>query len=109
MRGIDVVRLSTRNFRANRLRTFLTILAVSVATSAILFLVSFGYGLQLLTVQRIANSATISTVDVVPINTKSLIKLDDTAIGRIKGISQVTKRSEERRVGKECRSRWSHS
>ncbi len=89
MRTIDVVRLSTRNFRTNRLRTFLTILAVSVATSAILFLVSFGYGLQLLTVQQIANSATIATVDVLAISTKSLIKLDDTAIERIKEVPNV--------------------
>lgn len=89
MRGIDVIRLSTRNFRSNKLRTFLTILAVSVATAAILFLVSFGYGLQLLTIQSIANSATVATVDVIPLSQKSLIKLDELAIERIKKVPNV--------------------
>lgn len=89
MRLIDVIRLATRNFRTNRLRTFLTILAVSVATSAILFLVSFGYGLQLVTIQSIATSATVATIDVVPVNQKSLIHLDDKAAETIKKIPNV--------------------
>ncbi len=89
MRFIDVLRLATRNFRTNRLRTFLTILAVSIATAAILFLVSFGYGLQLLTVSQIANSATVATIDVLPFSTKSLIKLDKIAVERIKQIDNV--------------------
>lgn len=89
MRLIDVIRIATRNFRANRLRTFLTILAVSIATAAILFLVSFGYGLQLLTVQRIANSATISTIDVLPPSSKSLLKLDDDAVKKVTAVPNV--------------------
>jgi ABC-type antimicrobial peptide transport system permease subunit len=89
MRFIDVIRLATRNFRSNRLRTFLTVLAVSVATAAILFLVSFGYGIQLLTVQQIANSATISTVDVKPVSQKSLLQIDSLAIEKIKALPDV--------------------
>lgn len=89
MRFIDVIRLATRNFRTNRLRTFLTVLAVSVATAAILFLVSFGYGIQLLTVQQIANSATISTVDVKAVSQKSLLQLDSNAVKKIKALSDV--------------------
>ncbi len=89
MRLIDVIRLASRNFRTNTLRTFLTILAVSIATAAILFLVSFGYGLQLLTVQRIASSSAISTIDVLPVSDKSLIKLDDSAVQKIKALPNV--------------------
>ncbi|MFA6082350.1 MAG: FtsX-like permease family protein [Patescibacteria group bacterium] len=95
MRLIDVFRLATRNFRTNRLRTFLTILAVSVATSAILFLVSFGYGLQILTVQQIANSATISTVDVTTSSSSSIIKLDDDAVTKIKALPNVVEVASE--------------
>ncbi len=89
MRWIDVIRLATRSFRTNRLRTFLTVLAVSVATAAILFLVSFGYGLQLLTVNQIANSATISTIDVTPSSSKALVQLDNSAQQRIAEIPKV--------------------
>src|SRR3989344_809077 len=89
MRIIDVLRLATRNFRTNRWRTFLTILAVSVATAAILFLVSFGYGIQLLTVEQIANSATISTVDVKAVSQKSLLQLDSRAVEKVKELPDV--------------------
>lgn len=89
MRFIDVIRLATRNFRTNRLRTFLTILAVSVATAAILFLVSFGYGIQLLTVEQIANSATISTIDVKAVSQKSLLQLDSRAVEKVKDLPDV--------------------
>ncbi len=89
MHLLDVIRLATRNFRNNRLRTFLTILAVSIATAAILFLVSFGYGLQQLTIQRIADSATISTVDVTSTANQSIITLDQNAIKRIRQVPDI--------------------
>ena len=49
----DIFRLSTRMFRTNRSRTILTILGISVGIGAILFLVSLGYGLQVLILNQI--------------------------------------------------------
>ena len=37
----------------------------------------------------------------------ALVNVDDAALGRLQIEVGVLKRSEERRVGKECRSRWS--
>ena len=42
----DLFKLSLRVFKTKPLRTFLTILGMSFGISAVLFLVSLGYGLQ---------------------------------------------------------------
>ena len=46
MRYVDTLSLSMRTFKTRPMRTALTILGVSVGIGAVLFLVSFGYGLQ---------------------------------------------------------------
>jgi len=51
-------------FKARALRTFLTILGMGVGISAIVFLVSFGYGLQETLLQKITTSDALSTLDV---------------------------------------------
>lgn len=84
----DILRLSTRMFRTNRSRTILTILGISVGISAILFLVSLGYGLQFLILNRITTSDALLSLDV---NTGDLsnLKLDEEAVKEIKLIPGV--------------------
>ncbi|NTW15760.1 MAG: ABC transporter permease [Candidatus Moranbacteria bacterium] len=60
----DLLRLSLRMFKARALRTFLTILGMGVGIAAIVFLVSFGYGLQRTLLQKITTSDALSTLDV---------------------------------------------
>ena len=86
----DILRLSTRMFRTNRSRTILTILGISVGIGAILFLVSLGYGLQFLILNRITTSDALLSLDV---NTGDLsnLKLNSETIKEIKLIPGVDK------------------
>lgn len=53
---IDLVRLSLRIFRTKPTRTFLTILGMSIGISAVVFLVSLGYGLQYILIGKLVTS-----------------------------------------------------
>ena len=53
---IDLIRLSLRIFKTKPTRTFLTILGMSVGISAVVFLVSLGYGLQYILLGKLITS-----------------------------------------------------
>jgi len=84
----DVIRLATRMFRTNRSRTLLTILGISVGIGAILFLVSLGYGLQLLILNRITTSDALLSLDVSTGDLENL-KLDTASVNEIKSMPGV--------------------
>jgi len=86
----DTLRLATRMFRTSRSRTLLTILGISVGIGAILFLVSLGYGLQDLILNRITTSDALLSLDVSTGDALAL-KLDQKAIDSIGGITNVDK------------------
>lgn len=86
----DVLRLATRMFRTNRSRTLLTILGISVGIGAILFLVSLGYGLQMLILNQITTSEALLSLDVTSGDVESL-ELDKKAIEDINQIPGVEK------------------
>ena len=64
MKTVDLLRLSSRMFKSRMSRTILTITGVSVGIATILFLVSMGYGLQRLLLEKITTSEALLTVDV---------------------------------------------
>jgi putative ABC transport system permease protein len=66
MRFIDLIKLSTRMFKARTSRTLLTILGMGVGISAILFLVSLGYGLQNVLLESITTSDSLLSLDASP-------------------------------------------
>lgn len=66
MLALDVIRISARSFKNNRLRTFLTIMGISVGIASIFFLVSLGYGFQKVVLERIATSDSLLSLDVYP-------------------------------------------
>lgn len=84
----DIFRLATRMFRTNRSRTILTILGISVGIGAILFLVSLGYGLQRLILNKITTSDALLSLDVSSGDLTAL-KLDQQALDKIKSINGV--------------------
>ncbi len=53
---VDLLRLSLRIFKTKPLRTALTILGMSVGISAVVFLVSFGYGLQYILIGKLVTT-----------------------------------------------------
>lgn len=98
----DNIKLATRNFRTRKLRTFLTVLGISVGIGAILFLVSLGYGLQKLLIEKIARSDTLSTLDVAATNS-SLIKIDQTLVESLANIPNVLEVSRMQNIMSICK------
>lgn len=84
----DLLKLSLRMFKARAMRTFLTILGMSVGIAAILLLVSFGYGLQRTLLQKITTSDALSTLDISRTDDRSP-KLDNELIGHLSAIPFV--------------------
>ena len=90
MLATDLFRLATRMFRTNCSRTILTILGISVGIGAILFLVSLGYGVQELILNRITTSDALLSLDVSAGDVESF-KMDNNAIDSIKKINGIEK------------------
>lgn len=88
MKFSDLFILSTRMFKARTSRTLLTILGMGVGISAILFLVSFGYGLQKTLLESITTSDSLLTLDVTEARS-GVINLNSEMINRIKAMDGV--------------------
>jgi putative ABC transport system permease protein len=81
-------RMAIRNLYYKKLRTGLTILGVVIGVGAIIFLITFGFGLQRLVNNQVVGSKSVKTIDVT--NTRSkLVKLDDENLSKIRSISGV--------------------
>jgi len=79
-------------FKARTSRTLLTILGMGVGISAILFLVSFGYGLQYVMLEKITTSDSLLSLDAVATDSEKLI-IDKKTIEEIEAIPGVTETS----------------
>ena len=92
MKAIDVIKLSTRMFKARPSRTILTILGMSVGIGAILFLVSLGYGLQRTLLEKITTADSLLTLDVSKIKSGAVV-LDRgmvEKISKMEGVDEVS-------------------
>jgi len=82
MKILDILQLSTRIFKTNKMRTILTVLGIGVGIGAILFLVSLGYGLQKIILDKIASSDSLLALDIVSGTSKEL-RLDQPLIEKM--------------------------
>lgn len=92
MQPLDILKLSTRVFRTNKLRTMLTILGIGVGIGTILFLVSFGFGLQKVILDQVSTADSLLSLDVYS-EASSLIELNKEnkeKIANIPGIEKVS-------------------
>ena len=64
MRAVDLAQLSTRMFKTNPLRTWLTILGMGVGTGAVVILVGLGFGLQKIILEEIVFGEQLLSLDV---------------------------------------------
>lgn len=88
MRPQDTLKLSTRMFKTNPARTWLTILGMGVGTSAVVMLVGLGFGLQGILLEQIIMGDTLLSLNVR--NPGSLaVKLTEEEIGRFREIPNV--------------------
>ncbi len=84
-------RLAYKNLFYKRLRTSLTILGVIIGIGSIVFLLSFGFGLQNLVSKQVVGSNSVQTIDVTSPRSKILKLNSDTVkqIRELKGVSDV--------------------
>lgn len=66
MRIQDIAKLSTRAFKTNPTRTWLTILGMGVGTGAVVTLVGLGFGLQNIILEQIVLGDTLLSLNVTP-------------------------------------------
>ncbi|MDA8596755.1 ABC transporter permease [Candidatus Pacebacteria bacterium] len=74
----DLARLSTRNFKTNPLRTWLTILGMGVGTGAVVVLVGLGFGLQKIILEQIVFGETLLSLGVSATGAQNLTLTDET-------------------------------
>lgn len=72
-----------------KLRTFLTLLGVTIGIGALTFLLSFGYGLQRLVAGELADSKAVRTIDVTSTKSK-VVRLDPSTVDKIRSVDNVT-------------------
>ena len=79
MRSSDIAKLSTRMFKTNPSRTWLTILGMGVGTGAVVTLVGLGMGLQGIILEQIVFGETLLSLTVSGPNSESVV-LDKKAV-----------------------------
>lgn len=88
MRYSDLAQLSTRMFKTNALRTWLTILGMSVGISAVVILVGLGFGLQKILLEQIVFGEQLLSLDVTK-PASGVVSLTDKTINDLKQIENV--------------------
>lgn len=78
MRVQDLAQLSTRMFKTNPLRTWLTILGMGVGTGAVVVLVGLGFGLQQIILEQIVFGETLLSLGVSSTGAQGLQLTPDT-------------------------------
>ncbi|MBP6881038.1 MAG: ABC transporter permease [Candidatus Pacebacteria bacterium] len=80
MRIQDLAQLSTRMFKTNPLRTWLTILGMGVGTGAVVVLVGLGFGLQQIILEQIVFGETLLSLGVSSTGAQGLRLTPDTVV-----------------------------
>lgn len=90
MKTFDLFYLVFQSIKSRISRTLYTILGVAIGIGAILFLVSLGYGLQKILLEKITTKESLLTLDITPPENRTVI-LDDNSLERILKIPNVEK------------------
>jgi putative ABC transport system permease protein len=88
MRVQDLAQLSTRAFKTNPLRTWLTILGMGVGTGAVVVLVGLGFGLQQIILEQIVFGETLLSLGVSSTGAQN-IRLTPETVTRFKSFDNV--------------------
>ncbi len=82
MRTQDLAQLSTRMFKTNPLRTWLTILGMGVGTGAVVVLVGLGFGLQKIILEQIVFGETLLSLSVTSTGSAQALRLTNETVSR---------------------------
>lgn len=88
MRVVDLASLSTRMFKTNPMRTWLTILGMGVGTGAVVILVGLGFGLQQIILEQIVFGETLLSLGVSSTGSRSL-QINDETVAEMERIPNV--------------------
>lgn len=88
MRVQDLAQLSTRMFKTNPLRTWLTILGMGVGTGAVVVLVGLGFGLQKIILEQIVFGETLLSLGVSATGSQNLT-LNSETVQKFKEMEEV--------------------
>lgn len=88
MRYSYIFRLAIKNLLGRKLRTFLTIIGVSISVGFVCLLMAFSYGMQMAATDQIANGDSLKNIDVT-VGSSKLIELDSDIITDFIGFSEV--------------------
>jgi len=83
-----IIEFAFRNLKQHRLRAILTLLGVIIGVSAIVFLVSFAFGLERLVTNEVTNGDAFSLIDVGTGNSQ-IITLTDSTVNSVKELPGV--------------------
>lgn len=83
-----LLRLAYKNIVFKKMRTMLTLAGVIIGVGSIVFLLSFGFGLQNLVSKQVIGSSSVQTIDVSSPRSK-VLKLNDDLKTRIKNLDEV--------------------
>ncbi len=82
-------KLAMRNLFAHKLRTILTLAGIIIGISAVVFLISFGSGIQKLVTEQISGGDAFQLIDVGTGNSH-VVKLDSEIVNKISQVSSVS-------------------
>jgi putative ABC transport system permease protein len=88
MRTSDIIKLSTRMFKTNPSRTWLTILGMGVGTGAVVLMVGLGYGLQQIILEEIVFGESMLSIRVTT-SGDGILKLDRKTVDDFLAMEQV--------------------
>ena len=88
MDRLFILQFAFKNLFSHRLRTYLTLIGIVIGISAIVFLVSFAFGIEKLVTSEITGGGAFRLVDVGTGNSQ-VVRLDEAAISGIKGLSEA--------------------
>jgi putative ABC transport system permease protein len=84
-----IFKLAIRNLWSHKLRTILTLAGVIIGISSVLFLVSFGYGIQKLVTEQITGGDAFQLIDIGTGDSR-VVKLNQEMIDKVKAIAGVS-------------------
>jgi len=83
-----MIKMAVKGLMLHKMRTFLTLGGITIGVAAIVFLVSFGYGVERLVTKELSGGDAFSLIDVGVGNSK-IIKLDEASAAKIKNLAYV--------------------
>jgi ABC-type antimicrobial peptide transport system permease subunit len=88
MRLTYILKVAYRNLLGHKMRTLLTIFGVAISVGFVCFLLAFGYGLQKIATDQIANGDSLKMLDVT-VGSSRVVSLDQETINRIYSFDEV--------------------